>query len=138
MGKAHNSFMATRKAPSTKMTPNISTEPDTQDGGGQNCPMPTVETVEAFVAEVQDAPAAPGGTGTGGAPAAAPGGTGTGGGAAPKASPLVSSIPITAGPPGFYTGPRPTETLAQYNARLGAVADTIGDLGWVLGTKPKT
>ena len=89
------------------------------------------------MAEVQDAPAAPGGTGTGGAPAAAPGGTGTGGGAAPKASPLVSSIPITAGTPGFYTGARPTETLAQYNARLGAVADTIGDLGWVLGTKPK-
>ena len=97
--------MATRKNPSTKMTPNISTEPDTQDGGGQNCPMPAIETVEAFVAEVQDAP--------------------------------PSSITVAVGTCGYYTGARPAETLAQYNTRLGAVADTFGDLGWILGTKPK-
>ena len=97
--------MATRKAPSTKMTPNISTEPDTQDGGGQNCPMPAIETVEAFVAEVQDAP--------------------------------PSSITVAVGTCGYYTGARPAETLAQYKTRLGAVADTFGDLGWILGTKPK-
>jgi hypothetical protein len=29
------------------------------------------------------------------------------------------------------------ETKAQYNTRLGAVADTFGDLGYLLGTKPK-
>ena len=38
---------------------------------------------------------------------------------------------------GYYSGARPAETKAQYNARLGAVADTFGDLGWILGTKPK-
>jgi len=114
--------MATKKTAATKVAPTVSPEPDPQDGGGQNCPMPAidiadppaedapvidtpVETVDVFVAEVQDAP--------------------------------PSSITIAVGTAGFYTGARPAETLAQYNTRLGAVADTFGDLGWILGTKPK-
>ena len=114
--------MATKKTAATKVAPTVSPEPDPQDGGGQNCPMPAIDiadppaedapvtdtpvtTVDAFVAEVQDAP--------------------------------PSSITIAVGTAGYYTGARPAETLAQYNTRLGAVADTFGDLGWILGTKPK-
>ena len=48
-----------------------------------------------------------------------------------------STITVAVGSCGYYTGARPAETLAQYNTRLGAVADTFGDLGWILGTKPK-
>ena len=48
-----------------------------------------------------------------------------------------STITVAVGSCGYYSGARPAETLAQYNARLGAVADTFGDLGWILGTKPK-
>jgi hypothetical protein len=44
---------------------------------------------------------------------------------------------VPVGSPGFYTGARPAETLAQYDARLGTDANTFGDLGWILGTKPK-
>ena len=48
-----------------------------------------------------------------------------------------STITVAVGSCGYYTGARPAETKAQYNTRLGAVADTFGDLGWILGTKPK-
>ena len=48
-----------------------------------------------------------------------------------------STITVAVGSCGYYSGARPAETLAQYNTRLGAVADTFGDLGWILGTKPK-
>ena len=48
-----------------------------------------------------------------------------------------STITVAVGSCGYYSGARPAETLAQYNARLGAVADTFGDLGHLLGTKPK-
>ena len=120
--------MATRKAAAAaKVAPTVSPDPDdTQPAGGAVDSAPVIdapiETVDAFVAEVQDAP---GGTGGGGG----------GGGAA--VSPRAYSIPIAVGTAGFYTGARPAETLAQYNTRLGAVADTFGDLGWILGTKPK-
>ena len=48
-----------------------------------------------------------------------------------------STITVAVGSCGYYSGARPAETLAEYNTRLGAVADTFGDLGWILGTKPK-
>ena len=135
--------MATKKAAAAaKIAATVSPDPDTQEGGGQTAPLDIdiaepageeapapvieapIETVDVFVAEVQDAPGGSGGGGGGG-----------GGGAA--VSPRASSIPIAVGSAGFYTGARPAETLAQYNTRLGAVADTFGDLGWILGTKPK-
>ena len=119
--------MATKKAATAtaKAAPTVSPDPDdTQPAGGAGDSAPVIdtpiETVDAFVAEVQDAPG---------------GGGGGGGGAA--VSPRASSIPIAVGTAGFYTGARPAETLAQYNTRLGAVADTFGDLGYLLGTKPK-
>jgi hypothetical protein len=118
--------MATRKAAAAKAAPTVSPDPDdTQPAGGAGDSDPVIdtpiETVDAFVAEVQDAP----------------GGSGGGGGGGAAVSPRASSIPIAVGSAGFYTGARPAETLAQYNTRLGAVADTFGDLGWILGTKPK-
>jgi hypothetical protein len=113
--------MATKKTAATKVAPTVSPDPETQEDGGQTAPLDIdiaeppvedapvtdtpVETVDVFVAEVQDAP--------------------------------PSSITIAVGTAGYYTGARPAETLAQYNTRLGAVADTFGDLGWILGTKPK-
>jgi hypothetical protein len=119
--------MATKKTAAAKVAATVSPEPDQHDAGGAGGSAPVtdtpVETVDVFVAEVQDAP---GGSGGGG---------GGGGGAA--VSPRASSIPIAVGTAGFYTGARPAETKAQYNTRLGAVADTFGDLGWILGTKPK-
>ena len=118
--------MATKKAATAtaKAAPTVSPDPDdTQPAGGAGDSAPVIdapiETVDVFVAEVQDAP----------------GGGGGGGGAA--VSPRTSSIPIAVGSAGYYTGARPAETKAQYNTRLGAVADTFGDLGWILGTKPK-
>jgi hypothetical protein len=118
--------MATKKTAAAKVAPTVSPDPDdTQPAGGAGDSDPVIdtpiETVDAFVAEVQDAP----------------GGSGGGGGGGAAVSPRASSIPIAVGSAGFYTGARPAETLAQYNTRLGAVADTFGDLGWILGTKPK-
>jgi hypothetical protein len=52
-------------------------------------------------------------------------------------SSLPSSITIAVGEAGFYTGARPVETKAAYDARMGASANTFADLGWILGTKPK-
>jgi len=124
--------MATKKAATAtaKAAPTVSPDPDdTQPAGGAGDSDPVIdtpiETVDAFVAEVQDAP---GGTGGGG-------GGGGGGGAA--VSPRTSSIPIAVGTAGFYTGARPVETKAQYQARLGSAYQTFGDLGWMLGTSPK-
>ena len=117
--------MATKKAAAAtrKVAATVSPEPDTQEDGGQTAfleidiadpageeaPAPTVEApleaVDAFLAEVYDAP--------------------------------PSTITVDVGSCGYYSGARPAETKAQYNARLGAVADTFGDLGWILGTKPK-
>ena len=61
--------MATKKAAAaaTKVAPTISPDPDTQEDGGQTAPLDIdiaepagtdapVETVDVFVAEVQDAP----------------------------------------------------------------------------------
>jgi hypothetical protein len=120
--------MATRKAAAAKAAPTVSPDPDdTQPAGGAVDSAPAIEapieTVDVFVAEVQDAP---GGSGGGG---------GGGGGAA--VSPRASSIPIAVGSAGFYTGARPAETKAQYQARLGATYGTFGDLGTMLGTAPK-
>ena len=48
-----------------------------------------------------------------------------------------STITVAVGSCGYYSGARPAETKAEYDTRLGAVADTFGDLGHLLGTKPK-
>ena len=119
--------MATKKAATAtaKAAPTVSPDPDgTQPAGGAVDSAPAIEapieTVDAFVAEVQDAP----------------GGAGGGGGGA-AVSPRASSIPIAVGTAGFYTGARPVETLAQYKTRLGATYGTFGDLGTMLGTAPK-
>jgi hypothetical protein len=118
--------MATKKTAATKVAPTVSPDPDgTQPAGGAGDSAPVIdtpiETVDAFVAEVQDAP----------------GGTGGGGGGGAAVSPRASSIPIAVGTSGYYTGARPVETKAQYQARLGADYQTLGDLGWILGTAPK-
>ena len=104
--------MATKKADAAacKVAATVSPEPEElQPAGGAADPAPTVEApleaVDAFLAEVYDAP--------------------------------PSTITVDVGSCGYYSGARPAETKAQYNARLGAVADTFGDLGWILGTKPK-
>ena len=52
-------------------------------------------------------------------------------------SSLPSSITIAVGEAGYYTGARPVETLAQYQARMGSAYGTFADLGWLLGTAPK-
>jgi len=120
--------MATKKAAAAaKVAATVSPDPDdTQPAGGAGDSAPVIdapiETVDVFVAEVQDAPG---------------GGGGGGGGGGAAVSPRTSSIPIAVGSAGYYTGARPVETKAQYNTRLGAVADTFGDLGYLLGTKPK-
>ena len=101
--------MAPRKAAAA---PKLAVRPEPEElqpAGGAADLAPTVEapleTVDVFVAEVEDAP--------------------------------PSTITVAVGSCGYYSGARPAETLAQYNTRLGAVADTFGDLGWILGTKPK-
>ena len=119
--------MATKKAAAAtrKVAATVSPEPEElQPAGGAGDPAPVIvtpiETVDAFVAEVQDAP----------------GGAGGGGGGA-AVSPRASSIPIAVGTAGYYTGARPAETLAQYKTRLGTTYGTFGDLGTMLGTAPK-
>ena len=104
--------MATKKAAAAtgKVAATVSPEPEElQPAGGAADIAPTIEApleaVDAFLAEVYDAP--------------------------------PSTITVDVGSCGYYSGARPAETLAQYNTRLGAVADTFGDLGWILGTKPK-
>ena len=104
--------MANKKAAAAtgKVAATISPEPEElQPAGGAADPAPTVEApfeaVDAFLAEVYDAP--------------------------------PSTITVDVGSCGYYSGARPAETKAQYNTRLGAVADTFGDLGHLLGTKPK-
>ena len=90
--------MATKKAPAA-----------TRKGGAADLDATVeapLEAVDAFLAEVEDAP--------------------------------PSTITVAVGSCGYYSGARPAETKAQYNTRLGAVADTFGDLGHLLGTKPKT
>ena len=121
--------MATKKAATAtaKAAPTVSPDPDdTQPAGGAGDSAPVIdapiETVDAFVAEVQDAPG---------------GGGGGGGGGGAAVSPRTASIPIAVGTSGYYTGARPVETKAQYQARLGADYQTLGDLGWILGTAPK-
>jgi hypothetical protein len=121
--------MATKKAATAtaKAAPTVSPDPDdTQPAGGAGDSAPVIdapiETVDAFVAEVQDAPG---------------GGGGGGGGGGAAVSPRTASIPIAVGTAGFYTGARPVETLAQYQARLGAAYGTFGDYGSWLGTAPK-
>ena len=105
--------MATKKAPAATRKPaaTVSPEPEElQPAGGAAADLAAtveapLEAVDAFLAEVEDAP--------------------------------PSTITVDVGSCGYYSGARPAETLAQYNTRLGAVADTFGDLGWILGTKPK-
>ena len=102
--------MATKKAPAAtrKVAATVSPEPEElQPAGGAAAP--TVEApLEAVDVFVAEVEDAP-----------------------------PSTITVAVGSCGYYSGARPAETLAQYNARLGAVADTFGDLGWILGTKPK-
>ena len=102
--------MAPRKAAAAPKLA-VSPEPEElQPSGGDAADLAAtveapLEAVDAFLAEVEDAP--------------------------------PSTITVAVGSCGYYTGARPAETKAEYNARLGAVADTFGDLGWILGTKPK-
>lgn len=49
----------------------------------------------------------------------------------------ASSILVERGTSGFYSGARDAETLMEYNFRMGDNADTVGDIGWLLGTKPR-
>ena len=104
--------MATKKTASAtrKVAATVSPEPEElQLAGGAADPAPTVEApLEAVDVFVAEVEDAP-----------------------------PSTITVAVGSCGYYTGARPAETLAQYNTRLGAVADTFGDLGWILGTKPK-
>jgi hypothetical protein len=107
--------MTTKKTAATKVAPTVSPEPP--------------DDVMVIIPDVMEAGA--GGT----APAAAPAptaGTTPGGGPQP-----ASTITIAVGEAGFYTGARPVETLAAYDARMGASANTFADLGWILGTKPQ-
>ena len=48
-----------------------------------------------------------------------------------------STITVAVGSCGYYSGARPAETKAQYQTRLGADYQTLGDLGLILGTAPK-
>lgn len=106
--------MATRKQ-SEPLKSTVTPEPDAgQNGGG--CTIP--DAIEQF-----DTPAAPGGQ------------DGTHPGSQGYEPP--STITIEVGSAGWYSGARPYEDLAAYNTRLDTVADTFGDLGWLLGTKPK-
>ena len=104
--------MATKKTASAtrKVAATVSPEPEElQPAGGAEASAPTVEApLEAVDVFVAEVEDAP-----------------------------PSTITVAVGSCGYYTGARPAETLAQYNTRLGAVADTFGDLGWILGTKPK-
>jgi hypothetical protein len=107
--------MATKKTAATKVAPIVSPEPP--------------DDVTVIIPDVMEAGA--GGT----APAAAPAptaGTTPGGGPQP-----ASTITIAVGEAGYYTGARPVETLAQYQARMGSAYGTFADLGWLLGTAPK-
>lgn len=110
--------MAPKKTAAAKVAPTVSPDPDdTQPAGGAD--------VTVVIPDVMDAaPAAP-------AAAPAPAATTPGGGPQP-----ASTIAIAVGSAGYYTGARPAETLAEYDARLGAMANTFSDLGWILGTKP--
>ena len=118
--------MATKKtaAATRKVAATVSPEPDTQEDGWQTAsleiyiaepaggaadPAPTVEApLEAVDVFVAEVEDAP-----------------------------PSTITVAVGSCGYYSGARPAETLAEYDTRLGAVADTFGDLGLNLGTKPK-
>ena len=104
--------MATKKAAAatSKVAATVSPDPEElQPAGGAADPAPTVEApLEAVDVFLAEVYDAP-----------------------------PSTITVDVGSCGYYSGARPAETKAQYNARLGAVADTFGDLGWILGTKPK-
>jgi hypothetical protein len=119
----------------------ISPEPEANEGAKSSAPT----DVDVFVAEVADADPSAGGAGTG---------TGTGGGAPAVAAPSAVTAPVNK--PSFATTvvPAPAaasaapvgssgqlmgiklgvETKAQHDARLGAGAGKVGDIGWLLGT----
>ena len=108
--------MATRKQ--SDLIATVTPEPDDAQQGGA----PAVDDQADTPA---DAPAAP-------APAPDPKA-----GTSPSGFFPPSSIPVHVGTSGYYTGARPYEALADYNARLDTVANTFGDLGWLIGTKPR-
>jgi hypothetical protein len=108
--------MATKKTAATKVAPIVSPEPP--------------DDVTVIIPDVMEAGA--GGTAPAAAPAPTAGTTPGGGGPEP-----ASTITIAVGEAGYYTGARPVETKAAYDARMGASANTFADLGWILGTKPK-
>jgi len=116
--------MSTKRTAATKVAPSISPDPGPQDGGG-------VAPADLPADDAEDAPPAP----SPAPPAPAPMAGGTTPDAAPIGDPHL--IPVAPGSSGFYTGARPVESKAAYDARLGAHANTFGDLGWILGTKPK-
>jgi hypothetical protein len=110
--------MAIKKFATSKVAMSVEPDPvDQQDGGAGD--------VSVIVPEQADAPVPTGGH--------APGTLNT----TPDGPQLPSTIAVPVGSSGFYSGARPYEDLAAYDARLGSAADTFGDLGWILGTKPK-
>jgi hypothetical protein len=104
--------MATKKAAAAtgKVAATVSPEPEElQPAGGEDASAPTVEApLEAVDVFVAEVEDAP-----------------------------PSTITVDVGSCGYYSGARPAETKAEYDTRLGAVANTFGDLGHLLGTKPK-
>ena len=123
--------MAPRKKAETPKVA-ISPEPEANEGAKSSAPA----DVDVFVAEVADAdPSAGGGAPVGGAPAVT---------AAPVNKPSFATTVVPApaaataapkGSSGYYLGIQlGVETKAQHDARLGAGAGKVGDIGWLLGT----
>ena len=130
-------------APRKKVeTPKVAISPEPEANEGAKSSAPT--DVDVFVAEVADAdPSAGGGApavGGGGAPAvAAPSAV-----AAPVNKPSYATTVVPApaaasaapvGSSGQLMGIQlGVETKAQHDARLGAGAGKVGDIGWLMGT----
>jgi len=126
--------MAPRKKVETPKVA-ISPEPEANEGAKSSAPA----DVDVFVAEVADADPSAGGS-AGGSPAvAAPSAV-----AAPVNKPSFATTVVPApaaasaapvGSSGYYLGIQlGVETKAQHDARLGAGAGKVGDIGWLMGT----
>ena len=130
-------------APRKKVeTPKVAISPEPEANEGAKSSAPT--DVDVFVAEVADAdPSAGGGApavGGGGAPAVAAPSAVTAPVNKPSFATTVVPAPAAAtaapkGSSGYYLGIQlGVETKAQHDARLGAGAGKVGDIGWLLGT----
>jgi len=130
-------------APRKKVeTPKVAISPEPEANEGAKSSAPT--DVDVFVAEVADAdPSAGGGApavGGGGAPAVAAPSAVTAPVNKPSFATTVVPAPAAAtaapkGSSGYYLGIQlGVETKAQHDARLGAGAGKVGDIGWLMGT----